>query len=176
MIGNVVQSNARLTASATASGEPPSSVGSRMGFGGKRNIKSQVRRFRMETKAAKTLGIIVGCFICCWFPFFTTYLVTAFCDKCVPQLAFSVIFWLGYCNSALNPFIYAMFSREFRAAFKRILCRLFCIPATTYTNSGPRSEGGFHQGRPRGRGVTAGLHPGGVLVANTSNNSLSQHK
>ena len=74
----------------------------------------QVRRFRMETKAAKTLGIIVGCFICCWFPFFTMYLVTAFCEECVPPLAFSVIFWLGYCNSAINPFIYAAFSRDFR--------------------------------------------------------------
>ena len=74
----------------------------------------QVRRFRMETKAAKTLGFIVGCFICCWFPFFTMYLVTAFCEECVPPLAFSVIFWLGYCNSAINPFIYAAFSRDFR--------------------------------------------------------------
>jgi octopamine receptor len=93
---------------------------------GKRNIKSQVRRFRMETKAAKTLGIIVGCFICCWFPFFTMYLITAFCETCFPPLAFSVIFWLGYCNSAINPFIYAMFSRDFRGAFKRILCRFLC--------------------------------------------------
>lgn len=93
---------------------------------GKRNIKNQVRRFRMETKAAKTLGIIVGCFICCWFPFFTMYLITAFCEDCFPALAFSIIFWLGYCNSAINPFIYAMFSRDFRNAFKRILCKFLC--------------------------------------------------
>eukprot|EP00095_Tigriopus_kingsejongensis_P010163 maker-scaffold575_size133042-snap-gene-0.31 protein:Tk10163 transcript:maker-scaffold575_size133042-snap-gene-0.31-mRNA-1 annotation:"octopamine receptor" len=93
---------------------------------GKRNIKNQVRRFRMETKAAKTLGIIVGCFICCWFPFFTMYLITAFCEDCFPELAFSIIFWMGYCNSAINPFIYAMFSREFRGAFKKILCKFLC--------------------------------------------------
>ncbi len=86
----------------------------------------QVRRFRMETKAAKTLGIIVGCFICCWFPFFTMYLVTAFCADCIPKLAFSIIFWLGYCNSAINPFIYAAFSRDFRTAFKKIICRMLC--------------------------------------------------
>lgn len=86
----------------------------------------QVRRFRMETKAAKTLGIIVGCFICCWFPFFTMYLVTAFCADCIPKLAFSIIFWLGYCNSAINPFIYAAFSRDFRGAFKKIICKMLC--------------------------------------------------
>ena len=102
---------------------------------GKRNIKTQVRRFRMETKAAKTLGIIVGCFICCWCPFFTMYLITAFCDECIPTLAFSIIFWLGYCNSAINPFIYAMFSREFRNAFKKILCKFLC-------NRTPPPEGG----------------------------------
>lgn len=27
---------------------------------GKRNIKAQVKRFKMETKAAKTLGVVVG--------------------------------------------------------------------------------------------------------------------
>jgi octopamine receptor len=93
---------------------------------GKRNIKAQVKRFRMETKAAKTLGIIVGGFIVCWLPFFTMYLVRAFCEDCIHHLLFSVLFWLGYCNSAINPCIYALFSKDFRFAFKRIICRCFC--------------------------------------------------
>ncbi|XP_063233343.1 octopamine receptor Oamb [Bacillus rossius redtenbacheri] len=93
---------------------------------GRRNIKAQVKRFRMETKAAKTLGIIVGGFICCWLPFFTMYLVRAFCVACIHPLVFSVLFWLGYCNSAINPCIYALFSRDFRFAFKRIICRCLC--------------------------------------------------
>ncbi len=105
---------------------------------GKRNIKSQVRRFRMETKAAKTLGIVVGCFICCWFPFFTMYLIGAFCKDCFPRLAFSIIFWLGYCNSVINPFIYAMFSRDFRNAFKKILCKFLC---RRRSNAGARQVG-----------------------------------
>lgn len=33
---------------------------------------------------------------------------------------------LGYCNSAINPVIYGLFSREFRAAFKKIICKFFC--------------------------------------------------
>ncbi|KAG5307294.1 GPR9 protein, partial [Acromyrmex charruanus] len=95
---------------------------------GKRNIKAQVKRFRMETKAAKTLGIIVGGFILCWLPFFTMYLVRAFCPNHIHPTVFSVLFWLGYCNSAINPCIYALFSRDFRFAFKRIICcKCSCI-------------------------------------------------
>lgn len=93
---------------------------------GKRNIKAQVKRFRMETKAAKTLAIIVGLFILCWLPFFTVYVIRGFCSDCVNPTVFSVIFWLGYCNSAVNPMIYALFSKDFRFAFKRIICRCFC--------------------------------------------------
>ncbi|ERL88449.1 hypothetical protein D910_05835 [Dendroctonus ponderosae] len=113
---------------------PSPSAGDEIGLGGKsklttrrmgkRNIKAQVKRFRMETKAAKTLGIIVGGFICCWLPFFTMYLVRAFCKNCINPLMFSILFWLGYCNSAINPLIYALFSKDFRFAFKRIICRV----------------------------------------------------
>ncbi|XP_076032518.1 putative G-protein coupled receptor No9 [Oratosquilla oratoria] len=93
---------------------------------GRRNIKAQVKRFRMETKAAKTLGIIVGVFILCWLPFFTMYVVRGFCPHCIHPLLFSILFWLGYCNSALNPCIYALFSKDFRFAFKKILCKCIC--------------------------------------------------
>lgn len=83
--------------------------------------KNHIKKFNRETKAAKTLAIIVGAFILCWLPFFTIYLIGAFCQSCVPPLVFSIFFWLGYCNSALNPFIYGMFSRDFRSAFIRLL-------------------------------------------------------
>lgn len=86
--------------------------------------KFQARRFHAETKAAKTVGIIVGGFIICWFPFFTAYLIRAFCnDSCVPSILMSIFTWLGYCNSAINPVIYGLFSRDFRRAFKTIVCK-----------------------------------------------------
>lgn len=103
---------------------------------GKRNIKAQVKRFRMETKAAKTLGIIVGGFILCWLPFFTMYLVRAFCRNCIHPTVFSVLFWLGYCNSAINPCIYALFSKDFRFAFKSIICKCFCKRRTNTLRRG----------------------------------------
>lgn len=107
---------------------------------GRRNIKAQVKRFRMETKAAKTLAIIVGMFIFCWFPFFTIYIIRPFCQDCVDPLLFSVLFWLGYCNSAVNPMIYALFSKDFRFAFKRIICRCFCSRQSVSLKSSRRGS------------------------------------
>ncbi|KAL9899533.1 octopamine receptor in mushroom bodies isoform 2-T2 [Glossina fuscipes fuscipes] len=107
---------------------------------GKRNIKAQVKRFRMETKAAKTLAIIVGLFIFCWLPFFTMYIIRSFCEDCIDPLLFSVIFWLGYCNSAVNPMIYALFSKDFRFAFKRIICRCFCLRKSLNLKSSRRGS------------------------------------
>ena len=62
-------------------------------------------------------------------PFFTVYLVRAFCsDSCIPPLLMSVFTWLGYLNSAVNPIIYGLFSRDFRRAFKQIVCKCSCTP------------------------------------------------
>ncbi|XP_058063109.1 octopamine receptor Oamb [Anopheles bellator] len=128
---------------------------------GKRNIKAQVKRFRMETKAAKTLAIIVGLFVLCWLPFFTMYLVRPFCGDCINELLFSVVFWIGYCNSAINPMIYALFSKDFRFAFKRIICRCFCAGAAYRGRSsgvGSRRDSDMSQIRGHG-GRTPSLSP-----------------
>jgi len=84
-------------------------------------IRTQLRRLNREKKAAKTVGVIVGCFVLCWAPFFTVYVLGVFCAGCTPQIAFAIFFWLGYCNSAINPFVYALCSKDFRFAFRRLL-------------------------------------------------------
>ncbi|KAG1680716.1 putative G-protein coupled receptor No9 [Nymphon striatum] len=89
---------------------------------GKRSLRSS-KKIRNDSRATKTVGIILGAFIVCWCPFFTVYLIGAFCEHCISSELFSVFFWLGYCNSFVNPCIYALFSKDFRDAFKKILCR-----------------------------------------------------
>lgn len=76
---------------------------------------------KRERKAAKTLAIITGAFVCCWLPFFILAVMLPLM-KGIPPVVLSIFLWLGYFNSTLNPIIYTIFSPEFRNAFKRILC------------------------------------------------------
>nr|XP_061836918.1 5-hydroxytryptamine receptor 4-like isoform X1 [Nerophis lumbriciformis]XP_061836919.1 5-hydroxytryptamine receptor 4-like isoform X1 [Nerophis lumbriciformis] len=79
-------------------------------------------RMHIETKAAKTLAIIMGCFCLCWAPFFITNVVDPFIHYSVPWQLWTTWLWLGYINSGLNPFLYAFLNRAFRRAFLVILC------------------------------------------------------
>ncbi len=78
---------------------------------------------KRERKAARTLAIITGSFVCCWMPFFILALVRPFCrDMChYPETLLSIIGWLGYLNSLFNPIIYTIFNPDFRNAFRKIL-------------------------------------------------------
>lgn len=82
------------------------------------------RQYR-ERRFTFVLAVVMGVFVLCWFPFFFTYTLTAVCDKCcVPETLFKMFFWLGYCNSSLNPVIYTVFNNDFRKSFKKILCKM----------------------------------------------------
>ncbi|XP_063595467.1 octopamine receptor beta-2R-like [Penaeus indicus] len=80
-------------------------------------------KLKREHKAARTLGIIMGAFIVCWLPFFTWYVSVTLCGEACPcpEIIVSILFWIGYSNSMLNPAIYAYFNRDFREAFRRTL-------------------------------------------------------
>lgn len=86
-----------------------------------------IMKMKREHKAARTLGIIMGTFILCWLPFFLWYISTSLCTTCeCPDIIVTVVFWIGYFNSTLNPLIYAYFNRDFREAFKNTLQCAFC--------------------------------------------------
>ncbi|CAC5401894.1 HTR1 [Mytilus coruscus] len=76
---------------------------------------------KRERKAARTLGIITGAYIVCWLPFFLIALIGPLEQYEFPPVLHSIVLWLGYFNSLLNPIIYTIFSPEFRHAFHKIL-------------------------------------------------------
>ncbi|XP_072923952.1 alpha-2Db adrenergic receptor-like [Hemitrygon akajei] len=83
--------------------------------------KSKIAQMR-EKRFTFVLAVVMGVFVVCWFPFFFTYSLKAICGKCsIPDPLFNFFFWIGYCNSFLNPIIYTIFNRDFRKAFKNIL-------------------------------------------------------
>ncbi|XP_076144289.1 alpha-2Da adrenergic receptor-like [Alosa pseudoharengus] len=85
--------------------------------------KTKVAQMR-EKRFTFVLAVVMGVFVLCWFPFFFTYSLHAICrEKCtIPGALFDAFFWIGYCNSSVNPIIYTVFNRDFRKAFKKIIC------------------------------------------------------
>lgn len=99
------------------------SSGRRKNSGGgsvRRRRASQVR----EKRFTFVLAVVMGVFVLCWFPFFFSYSLYGVCRQAchIPDLLFKFFFWIGYCNSSLNPVIYTIFNQDFRRAFHKILC------------------------------------------------------
>ncbi|XP_016295551.1 sphingosine 1-phosphate receptor 3-like [Sinocyclocheilus anshuiensis] len=72
----------------------------------------------------RTVSIVVGIFIACWTPIFVLLLVDVACGnkKCPVLLKADWFVALAVLNSAMNPVIYTLASREMRRAFYRLVC------------------------------------------------------
>lgn len=91
-----------------------------------KSLSNRISSLKRENKTTQTLSIVVGGFIVCWLPFFVYYLITPFLPlKSVSGNLTKCLTWLGWFNSAMNPFIYAFYSVDFRAAFWRLTFRRF---------------------------------------------------
>ncbi|XP_066577057.1 histamine H2 receptor-like [Amia ocellicauda] len=83
---------------------------------------------QLEHKATRTMSIIISVFVMCWLPYFVLNVWLAAKGWGGESLAitclFKVITWLGYCNSTINPMLYAFLNRDFQRALKKLLvCR-----------------------------------------------------
>lgn len=81
------------------------------------------KNIRRSIKAAKTIAIIVSAFYLSWLPHTVYSIVGIICRSCpqhVPKLSY-IFLLIAYANSAMNPFLYAFYNRDFREAFKKLL-------------------------------------------------------
>lgn len=68
-------------------------------------------------------SVSTGVFLACWTPFFVVHVTKVLCESCdIGPTLISVVTWLGYVNSAVNPVIYTAFNTEFRNVFHKMLC------------------------------------------------------
>uniref|UniRef100_A0A3Q3RSN0 G-protein coupled receptors family 1 profile domain-containing protein n=1 Tax=Mastacembelus armatus TaxID=205130 RepID=A0A3Q3RSN0_9TELE len=84
-------------------------------------LKSRATVSKMERKATKTLAIVMGVFLMCWFPYFLCTTIRAFSKVTVPDVWVEALGWIALSNSTINPFIYAFFYSWFRSAFRMII-------------------------------------------------------
>jgi hypothetical protein len=89
----------------------------------KDSIKSSEKRatrMNKQEKAFKQLAAIVIGFTLCFLPYFVVYLIIAICNECVSNEIFTFTVWLGYLNSTINPFLYALSNKRFFKSSKRV--------------------------------------------------------
>lgn len=79
------------------------------------------KEFNRHRKAAITLAVLVSVFILCWLPFYITSLLGTICDECVPEITWEITSNLLWCNSTINPFLYAAMNLHFRQNFIKYL-------------------------------------------------------
>ncbi|XP_063807624.1 alpha-2C adrenergic receptor [Pseudophryne corroboree] len=97
-------------------------------FSSRKKKRSSISRRKItqarEKRFTFVLAVVMGVFVVCWFPFFFSYSLYGICrESCaIPETLFKFFFWIGYCNSSLNPVIYTIFNQDFRRSFKKIIC------------------------------------------------------
>ncbi|CAL1598428.1 unnamed protein product [Knipowitschia caucasica] len=74
---------------------------------------------RSETKAARTLGIVIAVFLMCFCPYY--YPAIAGQDTSTSLSYYALLSWIMLLNSCMNPLIYAMFYPWFRKAVRLII-------------------------------------------------------
>ncbi|KAL9952518.1 hypothetical protein ACROYT_G039786 [Oculina patagonica] len=87
------------------------------------------KNINKQRRTALTLTFVTALFLVSWLSFFVMSTIWVFCTLCLPiqKIAGFLIFakWLQYCNSAMNPLVYAFRDAEMRKTFVRLLgpCR-----------------------------------------------------
>ncbi|XP_028654767.2 trace amine-associated receptor 13c-like [Erpetoichthys calabaricus] len=84
-------------------------------------VQQKMTPKKSERKAAKTLGIAISVFLFCWIPYYICSIVDTYTNVAIPNILFSILTWLVYLNSGMNPIIYALFYPWFQKSVKLIV-------------------------------------------------------
>ncbi|XP_064648833.1 tyramine receptor tyra-2-like [Lineus longissimus] len=103
---------------------PPGSKHTKLAYGeylkSERYTYLERMRLNKQIKAAKTLGVIMGCLLVCWLPYSIMWPLQAFCNNCIHKRIYDIAIWINYFNSSVNPIIYCMCNQSFRRAYTRL--------------------------------------------------------
>ncbi|XP_026151880.1 trace amine-associated receptor 13c-like [Mastacembelus armatus] len=86
---------------------------------------------KSELKAARTLGVLVAVFLMCFCPYCCVALAG---DTALKVSSVSYVIYVFYCNSCLNPLIYALFYPWFRKTVKLIVTFQVLQPGSREAN------------------------------------------
>lgn len=101
---------------------------------GFRSSRDELRTREMRQKVVKMLITVISLFCVCWLPLYVyqfIYFFVALDKKTCFDSSLSFYFtslFLGHSNSAINPYLYALFHRKYRQGFKAA-CTCSIIPA-----------------------------------------------
>jgi hypothetical protein len=77
---------------------------------------------RRHFRAARLLGALIVAFVVCWMPWTLVWPIYTSRQATVSNSVVKVFLGLSFLNSAVNPFLYAFMSKDFRAAVHRLVC------------------------------------------------------
>ncbi|CAL8317559.1 unnamed protein product [Lota lota] len=101
---------------------------------------SKQRHSEHALSLLRTVVIVVGVFIACWAPIFVLLLVDVACRRrrCPVLYKADWFIALAVLNSAMNPVIYTLASREMRRGFLGLVCGPFGRSQSSLNGSGAR--------------------------------------
>ncbi|XP_077999708.1 trace amine-associated receptor 9-like [Glandiceps talaboti] len=94
---------------------------------GPKDIKNNEHLYKKEIKATKMIAFVLGFYFLAWAPLMVFLFIGLSCKTCfVNRYIRATVRLLLHSNAAINVFIYAGSSPEFKRAFKSILLKVLC--------------------------------------------------